>query len=77
MGKRGTLIALNPEEMRRALMATIARGIDAGMGKARIDQWGVKVLSCTATFHINDTEATRLQAAMQLRNSIAKTTTRR
>ena len=51
MVKRGTLIALDPEETRRAMLAAIARGIEVCVDKEVLDQWRISVLSCTATFH--------------------------
>jgi hypothetical protein len=69
--KRGALLAINPEEMRHAMMAAIARDIEAGVAFEVLEQWRLKVLSCTGTFLIHATEATRLHAAMQLRENMA------
>ena len=49
MDERGTLIALDPEEMLRAMPSTIARDINAGVDTAVLDQWRLIVLSCNAT----------------------------
>ena len=72
MDKRGTLIALNPEEMRRAMLSTIARKLDAGVDATVLGQWRLIVLSCTATLHMHAPEEIGLQAAMQLREHIAE-----
>ena len=68
--KRGTLIAFDPGEIRHAMISAIARGVDAGVDTAVLDQWRLLVLSCTATFHIDATDENRLHSAMQLRENI-------
>ena len=68
---RGALCAISPEEVRRALMAAIARDIDGGLGSGVLEEWRRRLISCTATFQGHATEAERLQAAMQLRESMA------
>ena len=50
LDKRGALRAINPEEVRHAMMAAIARDIINGVGSGVLELWRRKVLSCTATF---------------------------
>ena len=71
MDNRGVWLALDPEETRRAMMAAIARDIEAGVENEVMDQWRIGALSCAATFHAHAIEATRLQAATQLCENIA------
>ena len=53
MDKRGTLIALDPEEMRQVRLSSIVRDIDAGADTAVLDQWRLIALSCAATLHMH------------------------
>ena len=71
LDSRGALLAINPEEMRHAMMASIARDIIAGVGQAVLEQWRTLALSCTGNFVVHATEAARLHMAMQLRENLA------
>ncbi len=69
--KRGSLCAINPEEVRHAMMAAIARDIERGIETEFLEEWRRRVLSCTAIFQVHASEAGRLQVAMQLRENMA------
>jgi hypothetical protein len=71
LDKRGALMAINPEEMRHAMMSAIARDIEAGVDTAVLEQWRARVLSCTGTFVVHASDASRLHMAMQLRENLA------
>ena len=71
MEKRGALCAINPEEVRHAMMATLARDIKRGIKTEVLEEWRRRVLNCTATFQVHASEAGRLQVAMQLRENMA------
>ena len=77
---RGRLLAIDPEEVRYAVMAAIARDIDAGVDEEVLKQWRKMVLSCTATFVIHNTELASMQASIQLRekdNRVSRTSLQR
>ena len=71
MEKRGALVAINPEEIRHAMLGAIARDIDANVATEVLEQWRIRVLSCTGSFGVHTNEAERLQAAMQIRENFA------
>ena len=71
LDKRGALVAINPEEIRHAMMGAIARDIETNVATEVLEQWRVRVLSCTGSFSVHTTEAGRLQASMQLRENFA------
>ncbi|MFM7984019.1 MAG: hypothetical protein ACKPKO_32310, partial [Candidatus Fonsibacter sp.] len=71
MDKRGALLAINPEEIMHAVMAAIARDMEAGSPVEVLEQWRTRVLSCTGMFIVHTNEADRVHAAMQLRENMA------
>ena len=69
--KRGALRAINPEEVRHAMITAIARDISNGVGSGVLEEWRRKALSCTATFQVHASAAERCRVAMQLRENLA------
>ncbi|MFM7988794.1 MAG: hypothetical protein ACKPKO_56715 [Candidatus Fonsibacter sp.] len=57
--------------MMHAVMAAIARDIEAGSPVEVLEQWRAQVLSCIGTFVDHTKEAARVHAAMQLRENMA------
>ena len=53
------------------MTGAIARDIEANVSTEVLEQWRVRVLSCTGSFSVHTT-AGRLQASMQLREKFAK-----
>jgi len=71
LDKRGSLCAINPEEVRHAMIATISRDIERGIETKVLEAWRRRVLNSTAIFQVHDSEVGRLQVAMQHRENMA------